>query len=222
MDDRWFGNAFQIFEATDENDLEVVMVVLCGGTHIEKDEEEQSARTGTYLGMRDERLDGCWNLSTLKVTVAILKLILWRTGSQCKSERTGVMWQNRGFCAITRASVFWARWRGVGFEMDVPARRELQNSSREPTIAAAMVFEASVVREARMWCQAQMEISLACFSHLLIKGHLWVKVNTQIRDWRLKLDRRASNRDHSNRVSWSSKRFGSDVEKSNGFWLGWV
>ena len=42
MDDRWFGNAFQMFEATDENDLEIAMVVLRGGTHIDKDEEEQS------------------------------------------------------------------------------------------------------------------------------------------------------------------------------------
>ena len=33
MEDMWFGNAFQIFEATDENDLAAVMVVLCGGTH---------------------------------------------------------------------------------------------------------------------------------------------------------------------------------------------
>ena len=40
MEDRWFGNAFQVFEATDENDLEDAMVVLRGGTHIEKDEEE--------------------------------------------------------------------------------------------------------------------------------------------------------------------------------------
>ena len=38
MEDRWFGNEFQILGATDENDLEVAMVVLCGGTHIEKDE----------------------------------------------------------------------------------------------------------------------------------------------------------------------------------------
>ena len=43
MKDGWFGNAFQIFEATDENDLEAAIVVLCGGTHIEKDEEERSA-----------------------------------------------------------------------------------------------------------------------------------------------------------------------------------
>ena len=43
MDDRWFGNEFQIFESTDENDLEVAMVVLLGGKHIDKDEEERSA-----------------------------------------------------------------------------------------------------------------------------------------------------------------------------------
>ena len=30
MNDRWFGNEFQIFEATDENDLEVAIVVLRG------------------------------------------------------------------------------------------------------------------------------------------------------------------------------------------------
>ena len=40
MEDRWFGNEFQILGATDENDLEVAMVVLRGGTHIEKDEEK--------------------------------------------------------------------------------------------------------------------------------------------------------------------------------------
>ena len=55
MEDKWFGNAFQVFEATDENDLKAAMVVLRGGTHIEKDEEEQSGWAGTYLGMRDER-----------------------------------------------------------------------------------------------------------------------------------------------------------------------
>ena len=34
MEDRWFGNEFQILGATDENDLEAAMVVLRGGTHI--------------------------------------------------------------------------------------------------------------------------------------------------------------------------------------------
>ena len=30
MDERWFGNAFQMFVATDENDLVFAMVVLRG------------------------------------------------------------------------------------------------------------------------------------------------------------------------------------------------
>ena len=55
MDDRWFGNAFQIPESTDENDLEAAMVILRGGTQIDKDEEERSAHGGTYLRMRDTR-----------------------------------------------------------------------------------------------------------------------------------------------------------------------
>ena len=42
---------------------------------------------------------------------------------------------------------------------------------------------------------ANMEItSLVFFGHLLIKGHFWVKVNTQIPNWCLKLNWRASNR----------------------------
>ena len=55
MYDRWFGNKFQIFEATDENDLEVAMVVLHGGTQIDKAEDERSVCAGTYFGMRDAR-----------------------------------------------------------------------------------------------------------------------------------------------------------------------
>ena len=46
MDERWFGNAFHMFDATDENDFEVAMVVLRGGTHIDNDEKERSARVG--------------------------------------------------------------------------------------------------------------------------------------------------------------------------------
>ena len=42
-------------EATDENDLEFAMVVLREGAYIDNDEEERSARVGTYFGMRDAR-----------------------------------------------------------------------------------------------------------------------------------------------------------------------
>ena len=38
MDDRGLGNEFQIFEATDEKNLEAAMVVLRGETHIDKTE----------------------------------------------------------------------------------------------------------------------------------------------------------------------------------------
>ena len=54
-DDKWFGSEFHIPEATDENDLEAVMVVLREGTHIDKDDEERSASVGTNRGMRDAR-----------------------------------------------------------------------------------------------------------------------------------------------------------------------
>ena len=40
MEDSWFGSAFQVFEAADENDLEAAMVVLRGGTHIETADPE--------------------------------------------------------------------------------------------------------------------------------------------------------------------------------------
>ena len=43
-----------MFEATDENDLEVAMVVSRAGTHIDNDEEKWSRRY-TYRGIRDAR-----------------------------------------------------------------------------------------------------------------------------------------------------------------------
>ena len=51
MDERWFGSEFQIFGATDENDLEDAMEVLRKGTPIDKDEEDLSDRTGANRGM---------------------------------------------------------------------------------------------------------------------------------------------------------------------------
>ena len=55
MEDRWFGNEFQIFEATDENDLEAAVVVSRGGTHIEKDEEGRRAECSRRHISWDER-----------------------------------------------------------------------------------------------------------------------------------------------------------------------
>ena len=41
-----------IFDATNENDLEVAIEVLRKGTHIDKGEEDRSDRTGANLRMR--------------------------------------------------------------------------------------------------------------------------------------------------------------------------
>ena len=48
MDERWHGSLFQIFEATDENDLDFAIA------HIDK-EEHRSDRVGTYRGIRAAR-----------------------------------------------------------------------------------------------------------------------------------------------------------------------
>ena len=57
-----------------------------------------------------------WCCSTLKAVVAILKSIRWRTGSQCRPARTGVMWQvprllcnnsSKGVLNHLKASKIW-------------------------------------------------------------------------------------------------------------------
>ena len=45
---------FQIYEATDENDLDFAIAVFRVGTHIDN-EEDRSDRVGTYRGIRAAR-----------------------------------------------------------------------------------------------------------------------------------------------------------------------
>ena len=54
MDERWHGSLFQIFGATDENDLDFVTAVFRVETHIDK-EEDRSDRVGTYREIRAVR-----------------------------------------------------------------------------------------------------------------------------------------------------------------------
>ena len=42
-------------KATDENDLDFAIAIFCEGTHIDKEEEDQSDRVGTYRGTRAAR-----------------------------------------------------------------------------------------------------------------------------------------------------------------------
>ena len=55
MEDRWFGKAFQIFIATDENDLEAAMVVLKGraprGTGLRKKPDFEGSRAPKGAGL---------------------------------------------------------------------------------------------------------------------------------------------------------------------------
>ena len=62
MDDRWLrwlGNEFQIFEATDEKDLEAAMVVLRGGTHRQNWSRAECSRRYIFW---DERCKIGWLL----------------------------------------------------------------------------------------------------------------------------------------------------------------
>ena len=133
--------------------------------------------SGTYFGMRDARFIGCWNCSFLRVTVAILKLIPWQTGSQCRSERTGVIRQNQGFWATTRARIFWTSWRRVGFETMCQPGESCRNQLGSQLYCCSYGFRSlSSKRSTNVTQGTNMEItSLACFRHLLIKGHNWAK-----------------------------------------------
>ena len=55
MEDRWFGNAFQVFEATDENDWKMQWWFYVEERILRRTKKSGSGRAGTYLGMRDER-----------------------------------------------------------------------------------------------------------------------------------------------------------------------
>ena len=90
----WVASLFQKQDAVDENDFEVAIDVFLNGADMvmEEEEEDRSDSEGVYLGRIWARYKGCWRCSTLKAVVAILKLIRWRTGSQCRPTRTGVAW----------------------------------------------------------------------------------------------------------------------------------
>ena len=60
-------------------------------------------------------------------------MILDDIGSQCKSKRTGVMWECFLVKVTTRAAVFWMRWRRESCLSGRPNTREFPMSSRDVT-----------------------------------------------------------------------------------------
>ena len=73
------------------------------------EEEDRSDCEGVYLGRIWARYKGCWWCSTLKAVVAILKLILWRTGSQCRPARVNIcmIWFHPSRCYCTEWNYSW-------------------------------------------------------------------------------------------------------------------
>ena len=57
MDERWPESLFQTLEATDENDLDLIIAipVFRLGTHSDNEEEDRNDRVGTYRGIRAAR-----------------------------------------------------------------------------------------------------------------------------------------------------------------------
>jgi len=61
------------------------------------------------------------------------------TGSQWRSRKKGVTWENFGKLNTRRAAAFWVRCKGLIVEAGSPARRELQ-SSRQVMMSARSVL----------------------------------------------------------------------------------
>ena len=85
------GSLFQTWDEVDEKDSEVAIDVFvnCADTVIE---EDGSDREGMYLGSIWAR----YNLPMVQYlgsSCSDFKLIIWQTESQCRSIKTGMMWQ---------------------------------------------------------------------------------------------------------------------------------
>ena len=219
---QWIPNTCR---ATDENDLEVAMVVLRGRTHMCKTKKSW-VHKHWHISW-DERWKIGWLLSLEHSesnrgnfetnSVANRKpMQIWENGSDVAEPMF--------LCDNSSDRVFWTRWRRVRFETDVPAQERVAEIKSGANYCCSYGFwRLNSERSPNVTEGANMELtSLACFGHLLIKGHFWVKVNTQILNWCLKLNWTASNLDCFNWLRQSSKRLGSPVVKDDGHWLGRV
>ena len=66
----------------DEKDFEVATDVLLNGADMIIEKDDRSDREGVYLERIRVRYKGCWWCSSLKVVVATMISIRWRTGSE--------------------------------------------------------------------------------------------------------------------------------------------
>ena len=121
------GISFQILGAATENARDVILSRVNGTQKLFSAEDaDRRFRTGIYGWRRSDRYEGWPRNFDLKAKHPNLKLIRSRTGSQCKSLRTGVMWSERRDPETTLAREFWTLWSFFKFSSVVPIRTELQ------------------------------------------------------------------------------------------------
>ena len=89
IDERWHGNLFQKYKATDENDLDFAIAVFRGGTHIDKEEEDRSDRVGRYRGMRAVRIGWLLELQNLEIDSGNLKIYSVANRKQMQIRKNG-------------------------------------------------------------------------------------------------------------------------------------
>ena len=102
---------------------------------------KKSARIGWYGTRIFDIYDGASPFNAFHVNRRSLKLILSRTGSQCKSFKIGVMWSNFRVFVRVRAATFGASW-SLRREWSVrPVRRDIREVIRAWIIVAALSFD---------------------------------------------------------------------------------
>ena len=106
------GNVFQSLGADAMNDLspKVLLVMVLGGNNCSSDWDRSIIRSNCCLTLIRSVL--YWGASpwiALNAKISNLNWILKQTGNQCKENKVGVVWQNRGREQTSRAAQFLIR-----------------------------------------------------------------------------------------------------------------
>ena len=120
------GNEFQTVGAAKAKER-LPLADLMNGMWSRFCDDERKERVGILRWRKSERYDGWPDWSVLKVSVAILKVMRWRIGSQCSFWRAGVTWSNRFTNGMTiLAREFWIRCKRLMDESGRLKNKELQ------------------------------------------------------------------------------------------------
>ena len=149
MEDRWFGNEFQILGATDENDLEVAMVVSRGGTHIYWERRRRAECSRRHISW-DER----WNRKIgwlLRLEHSESNRGNFETNSVANRKPMQIRENRRNFaeprflCDNSSKSILnTLKARSDLKQVCQPGELSCRNQVGSQLYTAAMVFEASI------------------------------------------------------------------------------